>query len=265
MTRLTCFLLPVLWLSGASGWAAEPARAVSPARAAWEMGQRALQDEQLDQAIGQFQLSLRLDATLVQNHLSLAAAYLAKGQDERAVPHLTRYVAAQPQHLIVRAHLAEVLLRLEQVREAAYHFERFVADVQEDEGLAQEHLVHCHTRLVEIAELQGDEYGEHLQRGIGLYRLALKRAQVPGAKKVSVEGLLFQAAAELVLARRARADEARPCWYLHCVWSQLAQRQPATRWLRAAEESAPISSLTQAERRDLELASLRRSAEARRK
>ena len=65
---------------------------------------------------------------------------------------------------------------------------------------------------------------------------------------MSAESLLCKAAGELILARRERPDEARPCWYLFEVWSQLAQRQPAARWLRAAEDAAPFSYLTPAER-----------------
>jgi tetratricopeptide (TPR) repeat protein len=265
MTRLSLFLVPLCWLAATALAAAGPERATPPAWQAWEMGQRALQEERIGEAIGHFQSSLRLDPALMQGHLSLGAAYLAKGQDGKAVHHLTRYVASRPQHLIVRAHLAEVLLRLGEVREARYHFERFAADAQDGPPQAQEQLVHCHTRLLEIAERQGDEYAAHLQRGIGLYRLALKRAAVPGARPLSVEGLLFQAAAELVLARRARPDEARPCWYLHRTWAQLGQRQPAARWLRAAEAQAPFSALTPAERRDLALATQQMLAEARRK
>ena len=71
---------------------------------------------------------------------------------------------------------------------------------------------------------------------------------------LSTEALLCKAAAELGLARMKRPSEARPCWYLHEVWSRLAQQHPAARWLRAAEAAAPFSYLTPAEQRDLRLA-----------
>ena len=48
--------------------------------------------------------------------------------------------------------------------------------------------------------------------------------------------------------------DARPCWYLHAVWSDLGQRQPADRWLRAALERPGPEELTPAERRELNLA-----------
>jgi tetratricopeptide (TPR) repeat protein len=265
MARRGWCSVPLLALGLAPLSAAEPSPTVDRAVAAWHVGQQALERDELDRAIGQFQLSLRLNPALAQNHLSLAAAYLARGQDVRAASHLERYVGARPEHVMVRSHLAEVLLRLGRSDEARRHLERFAADVQDQPRLAAEHLVHCHSRLMEIAQGDGDAYGEHLHRGIGLYRLALEREGVSEAKGLSVEGLLFQAAAELVLARRDRPDEARPCWYLHQVWSRLAQRQPATRWLRAAEAAAPFSALTPAERCGLELACQHRLAEVDRK
>jgi hypothetical protein len=52
-----------------------------------------------------------------------------------------------------------------------------------------------------------------------------------------------------------RPGEARPSWYLHGIWSRLAQRRQALRCLRRAEEAAPFSTaLTASEKRDLYLA-----------
>jgi hypothetical protein len=119
---------------------------------------------------------------------------------------------------------------------------------------------------MEIAEAEGDEYAEHLHRGIGLYLLARERAELPEIEdegEMSEEGLLCKAAGELTMARMARRDEARPCWYLYEVWSRLDQRQPALRHLRLADAAAPFSYLTPAERRELEVACLSRSAEVR--
>jgi tetratricopeptide (TPR) repeat protein len=254
MSRRCWYFLPLLLCALPRAASGQPKQPTTPAQQAWALGQQAMEREEFEAAIGQFQLSLRLDPALVQNHLSLAAAYLARSEDERAVGHLARYVTARPAHLIARAHLAEVLLRLERPEEAREQFERFIADVQDHPRLASEHLVHCHSRLMEIAQRAGDDYAEHLHRGIGLYRLARKRAALAGSGGLSAEALLFQAAAELVLARRERPDEARPCWYLYQVWTQLAQQQPAMRWLRATEGLAPFSELTAAEKRDLHLA-----------
>ena len=130
-----------------------------------------------------------------------------------------------------------------------------LADAQERDNLAEEHLIHCHTCLVELYEAAGDEYHEHLNRGLGLYQLACERATLPNPNgNCSVESLLMRSAGELLAARQRRHDEARACWYLSQIWSRLGQRQPATRWLRAAWAAAPFSELTPAETRRLHLA-----------
>lgn len=245
---------------------AAPAATPTPAQRLWEQGQDALRDGRTDEAVGFYEKSLSLDPNLASNHLSLAAAYLDKGDDERAGPELAHYIAARPNHTMVRAHYAELLLRQHEHRAARLQYERFDADVQENEELAKQELVHCHSRLMEIAEQEDDDYAAHLHRGIGLYLLACQRDLLPSDdEEFSTEGLLCKAAGELTLARRRRPDEARPCWYLFEVWTRLAQREPAARWLRAAESAAPFTSLTPAERRNLELACHDLDAETHRK
>jgi tetratricopeptide (TPR) repeat protein len=239
------------------GLLAAPLTAAEPvsAQRLWEQGQDAMRDGRTDAAVGLYERSLALDPSLVNNHLSLAAAFLDKGDDERALPHLAQYVAAKPNHFVVRAHYAELLLRLGEYREAIVQYERFDADVQEHEDVAKQELITCHSRLMEIAVGHDDIYAAHLHRGIGLYLLACQGEQaLPDDESLSTESLLCKAAGELTLARRQRPEEARPCWYLFAVWSRLSQRQPAARWLRAAEEAAPFSYLTPVERRNLQLA-----------
>ena len=115
---------------------------------------------------------------------------------------------------------------------------------------------------MEIGERQGNDYDEHLHRGIGLFLLARKRAQRGDEpSRRLAEGLFCKAAAELTLARLSRPEQARPCWYLYGVWTSLAQRQPALRWLRAAERSGPMNDLTPVEQRDLHLAAGERKQE----
>jgi tetratricopeptide (TPR) repeat protein len=253
MTRHGCLFLLVL-LPAPSLQAAEPA-APSLGLAAWQKGQQALLEGRTEQAIASFQESLEQDHTLARNHLSLAAAYLALGRDEQAASQLDHYLRAQPDHCVVRGQYAELLLRLDRPEAAREQFEQFEADIQDHEMLAQEHLAHCHGRLLDIAQAEEDEYEMHLHRGIGLYWLARQHAALSDPEgDLSREGLLCQAAGELALARRERPEEARPCWYLYEVWSRLAQNQPAMRWLRAAEAAAPFSHLSPAEQRDLYLA-----------
>jgi hypothetical protein len=96
--------------------------------------------------------------------------------------------------------------------------------------------------------------------------LAKKRAELGDApSRRLAEELFCKAAAELLLARASDPKQARPCWYLFGVWTSLAQRQPAARWLRAAEQSGPLNDLTPAEQRDLRLAAAERKHELRKK
>lgn len=246
---------------------APPVRAddPSPAREAWVLGQDAMKRGKPDEAIRYYEQSLAADPGQKRTHLSLAAAYVQQGDGAAAAKHLAEYLAAFPEHHVVRVHFAELLLRLHRPHEARAQFERFIADVQDDPELGPKHLIHCHSRLMEIAEDEGDEYAEHLHRGIGLYLLGCERAGLPEPDEgeLSVESVLCKAAGELTMAHLARRDEARPCWYLYAVWSRLGQRQPALRHLREADATAPFSYLTPGEKRDLELARLGRDSELR--
>jgi len=248
-------LLSLLCLSCHSVTGVEPEPQTTPAGQMWEKGQEAMRQGRPTDAINQYQQSLVADPTLDRNHLSLAAAHLQEGQLEPAAVHLARYVEAHPEELILRERYAELLLRQHRLPDAREEFERFIALAQDAGGLAARHLVHCHSQLMEIALQSNDEYGEHLHRGIGLYLLARERQTTSESDdQLPVEGLLCKAAAELTLARLERADEARPCWYLHEVWTHLGQSQPASRWLREATSFAPFTYLTPAEQRGLFMA-----------
>jgi tetratricopeptide (TPR) repeat protein len=261
--RPTCLCIGVVFLSFAA-----PAPAQDPAaeaRQLWVLGQDAMRRGKPDDAIRFYEQSLTADPSQKRAHLSLAAAHVQQGDEAGAAKHLAEYLAAFPDHHVVRAHYAELLLHLHRAHEARAQFERFIADVQDDPQLGPKHLVHCNSRLMEIAEDEGDEYAEHLHRGIGLYLLGCERAGLPDPEDgdLSVESVLCKAAGELTMAHLMRRDQARPCWYLYAVWSRLGQRQPALRHLREADATAAFSSLTPAERRDLELARLGRETEVR--
>src|SRR5437879_8645419 len=144
---------------------AEPSRAVE----LWEQGQAAMRDGHPGEAVDFYAQSLAADPTMVRNHLSLAAAYLDLGDDVQACPHLAHYVAAQPDHLSIRLHYAELLVRLHQGKKARQAFEQFVVGAQEQGEPFDRNLIHCHSQLMEIAESEDDAYNEHLNRGIGLY------------------------------------------------------------------------------------------------
>jgi tetratricopeptide (TPR) repeat protein len=225
------------------------------AEKAWQAGQKALEADRIEEAIGQFQLCLRLDPNYSQAHLSLAAAHLAVSRERTAETHIRAYLKAHPDHFLIRWHLAELLMRRSRHREAAVEFHRYLTAAQLRADLGTAALVRCHTRLMEASVALNDEYGERLNRGIGLYLLARQRVEMrDAASRRAAEELLCKAAAELTLARMERPSEARPVWYLHRVWSGLSQNQPACRCLHLAVRQALPGTLTPAERREMVLA-----------
>jgi tetratricopeptide (TPR) repeat protein len=176
------------------------------------------------------------------NHLTLAAAFLEKGE-------------THPDHRNARFYHAELLMKLGRHAAARGEFETVIAREQAEIDPDLKHLVYCHTRLREAGDALGDDYLVHLHRGIGMLLLARRCAalgnEVAGP---SSEAMMFKAIAALKRARTLRSDEARPCWYLHVAWQQLGQDAPARRWLAEAQRRAPLTELTPAERRDLMLA-----------
>lgn len=230
----------------------------------WQAGQAAMDAGKPDEAIALYQRSLAENAQRSHNHLSLAAAYIEKGADGEACAHLAKFLEANPTHKNARFYYAELLLRRKCLLEAHHEFERSVADGQDDIEPDLTQLIHCHARLVEIAEGLEDEYQAHLHRGIGMFLLAQARRQLDDAGgELPVQALLCKAAGELSQAHVQRLEEARPCFYLHAAWRQLAQQQLARRWLHEAEAAAPFSYLTPAEQTRLQLASRAASAWAR--
>jgi Tetratricopeptide repeat len=188
------------------------------------------------------------------NSLKEVARLLDAGDEAGALPLLAGYVNAHPDHATVRAHLAELLLRLHKPDEAKRHLERYVVDAQEQGEPVDQHLIHAETRLVQIARGQEDVYAERLHRGIGLYLLVEQSAKAEDADDAFVEKTLFQAIAELKAAVKERPDEARPHWYLYQAWSQLGQRLPADTHLRRTRKLSPNDGLTPAEAQALLLA-----------
>jgi predicted Zn-dependent protease len=186
--------------------------------------------------------------------LTEAAKCLDEGDEAAALPLLQEYVAAHPDHASIRAHLAELLLRLHKPDEAKRQLERYVADAQQQGEPVDQQLIHAETRLVEIACGEEDAYAERLHRGIGLYVLAERAAKADEVDDAFVEKTLFQAVEELKAAVKERSEEPRPHWYLYQAWSELGQRLPAETHLRRARKLAFQDGLTPAEAQALKLA-----------
>ena len=190
-------------------------------------------------------------------YLQMALDEMENGDADRAITHFEKFLLSHPRHLTARVELAELLFEKEDWDRSRLHFELFVVLAQEYGRLAVRPLVHAHSRLVEIAEAQGDAYAEHLNRGIGLFYLACRRAEEPDPEgENSADSLLCRAVLELQEARIEKPDQARVHWYLYQAWSRLGQRAAATRALVAADQLAMLSRLTPTERRELEQSSL---------
>ena len=158
---------------------------------------------------------------------------------------------------MIRAYLAEILFKQKRYLDAQDHFEHFIADAQNVEGPARKQILHCHTRLMEIAQERDDSYGEHLHRGIGFVLLArqLETASAGGEAEPGFrERLLCKASAELTRAAKLRPDEPRPPCYLFEVWTKLDQPRSADKSLRTAKHLAALLPLAPSEQRALVLA-----------
>jgi tetratricopeptide (TPR) repeat protein len=185
--------------------------------------------------------------------LDLAASCVERGDSEGAAVHFQRHLKLHPEQIMIRAYLAELLFKMKRMPDAQDQFERFIAAAQDAAGAVREHVVHCHTRLMQIAQERGDAYGEHLHRGIGMVLLA-RQLEAARADEVDAgfrEHILCKAVSELTRARKARPDEPRPCFYLAEVWTKLAQPRSADRALRQAKDLAALLPLAPAEQRAL--------------
>lgn len=183
------------------------------------------------------------------DHLAKAADCLDRGDDDGALPHLTAHVSAHPDAVMVRAYLAELLVRVGRPADARPEFERVVADAQRETGPARGHLAHCHTRLMEIASAESDGYAEHLHRGIGLLMLVKKwNADPECGDAVASEQTLAKAAKALRAAADERPGDVRANLYLAEVYDRLAQPAAARAARRAAKAGLPDPALTADER-----------------
>jgi tetratricopeptide (TPR) repeat protein len=186
------------------------------------------------------------------DHLMQAAECLENNDTPAALEHLRKHVLQHPDQGMIRAYLAELLFKAGQFEESKFQFERFVADAQRIPGPLNNHLLHCHTRLMEMAEEKDEAYAEHLNRGIGLFLLAQQTAgQTHIADDEMPQKLLLKATTELNLAAKLSPQEARPHWYAYKCWTKLEQPEPSTAALKIAKEKREQPDLTPHEREEL--------------
>jgi thioredoxin-like negative regulator of GroEL len=179
-------------------------------------------------------------AAAATDGLSRAADCLDRGDRTGAAAHLAAHVRAHPDQVMVRAYLAELLFQLKQYDAAAGEFDQFIADAQPMTGPPHKHLVHCHTRLMAIAETGGDAFAENLHRGIGMWLLVKEWDADPARRDEGMSaGTLKQAADALREAKADRPTDPRANLYLAEVYLRLGQSGPARAAVRAARAGLP--------------------------
>ena len=198
--------------------------------------------------------SLRLPALVEDPLLPQASQALERGDHAQACELLGVYANHHPESKHARAFYAEVLAKLGKSAEASFEFEKAIARLQEDKTIDLALLVHCHGRLLDLADADADEFHVHLYRGLGLYWLAQQKRRPDEPDDATPnEAILCKAAMELTVAHSLMPSEARPMWYLYLTWRQLGQTAPAMRWLNDCQSASPFSYLTHCERGELQL------------
>ncbi len=183
----------------------------------------------------------------VADHLARAAACVDRGDESAAVPHLVAHLQDRPDAVMIRAYLAELLLRTGQPADARREFERFTRQASGMSGEAGRHLVHAHTRLMEIAGEANDPFAVHLHRGIALVLMVRRWEGEPAADGGELaEATLAKAARELRQAERRKPTDPRANVYLAEVYGRLGQ--PTSARTAARRVTLPDASLTDAER-----------------
>lgn len=183
------------------------------------------------------------------DHLARAAACVERGDETAAVPHLEAHLTTRPDAVMIRAYLAELLLRTGKPAAAREQFEHFTRQASGQSGEAGRHLVHAHTRLMEIATDANDPFAQHLHRGIALV-LLVKRwdGEPPADHGELAEATLAQAGRELRQAERRRPSDPRANVYLAEVYERLGQPTAARVAARRALAVLPDAGLADAER-----------------
>ena len=185
--------------------------------------------------------------------LTQAAQSLSRGDQSTAARHLQTYVDQHPDQLMFRAQLAELLLRLDRLDEAKSQFEQFVLAAQQTKGATNDHMVHCHTRLMEIAQRNGERFDEVFHRGLGLLLLVQRLERESGRADETREEVLCQAIQALNQARQMRPTDPRTHLSLAEDYLDAGNRRSARVAFATARNLAVPGGLTPAEQDQLGL------------
>lgn len=158
------------------------------------------------------------------DHLRAAALLVDRGEIAPAIPHLQAHLKLHPDAPMIRAYLAELLLKVGHGDEAKTQYERFIREAADQDGLSKQHLVHAHTKLMEIAAEADDDFHEQLHRGIALLLIV---SQSAGSSAMGSEAMneqtLHKAAKALKAATLAKPSDPRPLLYLFDVQVRMDQ------------------------------------------
>lgn len=164
------------------------------------------------------------DSTIAEDALAKAAEHLDRDENREALPYLRAYVKANPDAVMIRAYLAELYLRLGETENASREFHTVIDIAETMSGPIRDHRVHCHTRLMEMAQADGDDFAEYLNRGIGLYLLVKRWDAEPGrSDEIVAEQTLSQALQAFREAEKYDSSDPRPQLWRAKVLDRLGQ------------------------------------------
>lgn len=195
----------------------------------------------------QVESSIVVDVGDSRDELALAATCLESGNTQGAIDHLSAHVQQFPDHVAIRTLLAEQYLKLGKTRDARVHIQRMLDDGHGDSTINREQLVTCHTRLMQIAQDERDEFAESYHRGMGLLLVVEGWDGTKDQDRVLVERTLSQALSNFRTALEQRPNDTRLNLSMCDVLSRLGQHSAARTAYRKASVASPAS-LTAAER-----------------
>jgi predicted Zn-dependent protease len=172
------------------------------------------------------------------------AECLEKGDRASAAGHLEAYVRLHPEQIMFRAQLAELLVRLGRDDAAKFHFEQFAADASRATGAPKDHLVHTHTRLMEIGQRTADRFAELFHRGTGLLLLVAEEDGKPDRDTDFCEEMLCKAIQALTEAKELKPGEPRVRAALAEAYDRTGNRRAADAERAATRTAALPGGLT---------------------
>lgn len=183
------------------------------------------------------------DAPEPADALTLAAEALDRGDKGVAAVHLEAYVRLHPEQLMFRAQLADLLVKVDRPDDARVHYERFAVAARNATGVPKSHLVHVHTRLMEIGQRSGDRFAELYHRGVGLLLLVKDEDGKPDREAEFCEEMLCKAMKALVEAKELNPNETGVRVYLAEVYDRMGNRRAASAERTAASGSVVATGL----------------------